>query len=111
MPRAKRLIEHEVTLNGHKLVWRLHREQQNSTVDGWVGVSIHVRVAEGTRKELYLEFPAVKTQKIGYTRTDHAILNIRAKVVEQSILLAMEHGWDPESRGKPFFFMLDEPPY
>ena len=33
-------------------------------------MAIHVRVAEGARRELHMEYPPVKTQKNGYTRID-----------------------------------------
>jgi hypothetical protein len=110
MPRTKRQIEHAVTVRGVALLWRLHREQQCCGEDGWKGVAIHVTVAQGARRELHLEYPAVKTQKIGYTRTDRAVVNIRAVRVEEHIVQAMDAGWDPESRGKPFIYVLDELP-
>jgi len=34
MPRAKRSIQFAITLDGHSLIWRLHREQQWFTEDG-----------------------------------------------------------------------------
>ena len=71
MPRAKRSIESTVTIDGISLIWHLHREQQWSTDDGWRGMAIHVRVAEGARRELHMEYPPVKTQKNGYTRIDY----------------------------------------
>ena len=110
MPRSKRSIEHSITVDGVKLVWNLHREQQLTTDEGWRGISIHVRVAESdkVRRDLHLEYPAVKTQKIGFTRTDRVVVNIRPAVVEQHIRQAMEGGWDPTSRGKPFIWVLDE---
>jgi len=58
MPRAKRSIEAAVTIDGFSLIWHLHREQQFSEEDGWRGLSIHVKVAEGVRRELHLEYPA-----------------------------------------------------
>src|SRR5215469_1581285 len=111
MPRAKRQIEHTVEINGFRLIWRLHREQHFSYEDSWKGVAIHVSVAEGTRKELYLEYPAVQTQKMTKTGTDHAVINIRPVKVREHILQAMEAGWDPEARGKPLYYYLDELPY
>ena len=92
-------------------MWRLHREQHLSSEEGWKGVAIHVTVAEGVRKELHLEYPAVQTQKMVRTPTDHAVINIRPGKVQEHILQAMEAGWDPEARGKPFYYFLDELPY
>jgi hypothetical protein len=110
MPRAKRSIESALTIDGFKLNWRLHREQQWSTADGWRGVAIHVTVAEGVRRELFLEYPAVKTQKVGFTRTDFVRQNISPAKVEAHIQQAMAAGWDPASRGKPFVYEVAELP-
>jgi len=110
MPRSQRNLEESITVGGVALIWRLHREQQWCTADGWKGVSIHVRVAEGIRRELHLEYPAVKTQKLGYTRTDRVVVNIRPAKVLHHIGEAMEAGWDPASRGKPFVFEVSELP-
>ena len=110
MPRSKRQIEHAVTLRGIALTWWLHREQQWCGEDGWRGVAIHVMVAEGTRRELHLEYPAARTQKIDHTRTDRAIINIRPVKVVEHIAQAIDAGWDPNSRGKPFIHELDELP-
>jgi hypothetical protein len=52
----------------------------------------------------------VKTQKVGYTRTDFVRQNISPAKVQAHIRQAMEAGWDPESRGKPFVFEVDELP-
>jgi hypothetical protein len=110
MPHAKRSVQAAITIDGFSLIWRLHREQQLCTTDGWKGVAIHVSVAEGVRRELHLEYPAVKTQKVGYTRTDFVRQNISPAKVQAHIRQAMEAGWDPESRGKPFVFEVDELP-
>jgi len=93
-----------MTIDGFVLVWQLHREQQWSTADGWKGVAIHVCVADKARRELHLEYPAVKTQKNGWTRVDPARPGISSAKVEAHVRQAMAAGWDPESRGKPFVF-------
>ena len=98
MPRTKRSIQVATTIDGFSLIWHLHREQQLTTAEGWKGVAIHVRVAEGVRKELWLEYPAVMTQKVGFTRTDFVQQNISPAKVEAHIRRAMEAGWNPESK-------------
>jgi hypothetical protein len=110
MPHAKRSIQAATTIDDFPLIWHLHREQQWCTADGWRGVAIHVKVAEGVRRELYLEYPAVMTQKIGYTRNDSVLQNISPAKVKAHIRQAMEAGWDPGSRGKPFVYEVDELP-
>ncbi len=110
MPHAKRSVQAAITIDGFLLIWRLRREQQLCTTDGWKGVAIHVSVAEGVRRELHLEYPAVKTQKVGYTRTDFVRQNISPAKVQAHIRQAMEAGWDPESRGTPFVYEVAELP-
>jgi len=97
-------------IDGHSLIWRLHREQQLSTDDGCKGMAIHARVAEGVRRELHLEYPLVKTQKNGYTRIDPVRPGIVAAKVAAHIREAMTAGWDPDSRGKPFVYQVGELP-
>src|ERR1700690_3834892 len=97
MPRTKRAIQATVTIDGLSLIWHLHREQQLSTADGWRGVAIHVKVAEGVRRELHLEYPAVKTQKVGSTRIDFVKQNISPAKVSAHIRQAIEAGYDPGS--------------
>ena len=63
MPRAKRSIQAAMNIDGFSLIWNLHREQQWFTADGWKGIAIHVSVAEGARRELFLEFPPVGTER------------------------------------------------
>ena len=110
MPRPKRSIEAKVTVDGFALIWRLHREQQWFTADGWMGVSIHVRVAEGVKRELFLEYPAVPMEKPGWTRQEPLQQKIAPKKVEEHIRQAMAAGWNPESRGKPFVYQVSELP-
>jgi hypothetical protein len=112
MPRAKRSIQSETQIDGVSLIWRLHREQQWCTADRWKGVAIHVMVAEGAHRELFLEYPTVvRTQRSGYIRTGWSVRpTILAAKVEAHIRRAMEAGWDPGSRGKPFVFQVDELP-
>ncbi len=110
MPRTKRSIQAAVTIDDFPLIWHLHREQQLSTADGWRGVAIHVKVAEGVHRELYLEYPAVMTQKVGFTRTDFVKQNVSPAKVAAHIRLAIEAGYDPGSRGKPFVYEVAELP-
>jgi hypothetical protein len=110
MPRAKRSIQSAVAIDGFSLIWRLYREQQWCTADRWKGVAIHVSVAAGARRELYLEYPPVRTHKVGYTRVDPVQQRISPAKVEAHIRQAMEAGWDPSSRGKPFVYQVPELP-
>jgi len=110
MPRAKRSIQAALSINDLSLIWHLHREQQWCTADGWKGLAIHVKMAEGAHRELILEYPTVRTQKPGYLRTDPARPTIVPAKVGAQIREAIRAGWDPESRGKPFVYQVPELP-
>jgi hypothetical protein len=110
MPRAKRSIHSAITIDGFSLLWNLHREQQWFTADGWKGVAIHVKVAEGVRRELFLEFPPVLTQKTENNKDAPPRVPVSAAMVEAGIREAMAAGWDPESRGQPCFYQVSELP-
>ena len=73
-------------------------------------MAIHVMVAEGAHRELYLEYPAVKTPKVGFAKTDFVLQSIASAKVEAHIRQAMNAGWDPESRGKPYVYEVNELP-
>jgi len=74
----------------------------------WRGVAIHVKVAEGVRRELYLEYPAVQTQKISFTR----------RILSSRISLEQKWSSHPQAmRGlgsrfarKPYVYEVDELP-
>ena len=110
MPRAKRSIQGATTIDGFPLIWHLHREEQRIAPEGWRGISIHVRVAEITRRELFLEYPSAITREVGWIRTEPARPAVTAAKVESHIREAMAAGWNPDSRGKPFVYEVSELP-
>ena len=110
MLRPKRSIQSEMNIDGLSLEWNLHREQGWCGEDRWKGMAIHVQVAGVARRELLLEYPPVRTQKDGWSRVDLRRPAIQAKRVESHIRAAMEAGWDPNSRGKPFVYQVSELP-
>jgi hypothetical protein len=109
MSRPKRQIGTSIEIDGVRLNWRLHREQQYFT-DGWQGVSIHVQNEKNAHRDLHLEYPLVPMQKQNRERADFVQVQISAKKVEAHIRQAITAGWDPESRGKPFVFEVPELP-
>jgi hypothetical protein len=110
MRNVKRSIQAAVTIGGTPLIWNLHREQQGGGAEDVVGLAIHVKVAEGVRRELHLEYLAIDPQKPGKMWSAPPRPTIVAARVVEHIREAMEAGWDPESRGKPFIYYLDELP-
>jgi hypothetical protein len=110
MPRAKRSVEAVIVVDGFSLKWHLHREQEWSTANGGKGVSIHAKATEGTFRELVLEYPPVNSQKTGWIRAEPVQQHIQPKRIEGHIRLAIEAGWNPASRGKPFVYHVAELP-
>jgi hypothetical protein len=110
MRNTKRAIQSSVTIDGIPLIWRLHREQNWTDDDKAVGLAIHVEVVGLVRRELYLEYPAVRKQQNGHA----PVLTIRPPIVAAKVAdhirEAIAAGWDPESRGKPFVYEVAELP-
>ena len=111
MRNTKRAIQTSVTIDGMLLIWRLHREQNWTDDHKAVGLAIHVQVVGLVRRELYLEYPAVRKQQNGYATP---VLTIRPPIVAAKVAdhirEAITAGWDPESRGKPFVYEVAELP-
>jgi hypothetical protein len=111
MRNTKRSIQSSVTIEGVPLVWRLHREQNWTDDEKAVGLAIHVQVVGPVRRELYLEYPAVRKQQNGYAGPALTFRpTIAAAKVAAHIREAMAAGWDPASRGKPFVYEVAELP-
>ena len=108
---TKRSIQSSVTIDGFPMMWELHREQNWSADQNPTGMAIHVRVVGPVRRELYLEYPAVRKQSDG---EDGPVQTLRLPISEPKVAdhirEAMAAGWDPESRGKPFVYEVEDLP-
>jgi hypothetical protein len=103
----KRVIKETVTIDGLELVWELRSEPQFTTEHGHKGLCISVRLATGVRRELILEYPSTEKKQTGFAHApEHP--RIIPKVVEADIRRAIEAGWRPASRGRPFIFLVPE---
>ena len=108
---TKRSIQSAVTIDGLPMKWELHREQNWSADHNPTGMAIHVWVVGPARRELFLEYPAVRKQADGEDGPVQTLrLPISAPKVAEHIREAMAEGWDPESRGKPYVCEMSEPP-
>ena len=107
MARQKRAVNGKVAVDGVSYGWILRREPQWSPVHGWVGVVITVEPEEEPRKQLVIEYPIPDDWKpagpMGHRLQRPAIDS--ADFPEQ-IAQALDAGWDPTSRGKPFVFVV-----
>ena len=114
--RRKREITGKLTVDGVVLCWEVRSEPQFNTTDGDIGMRLTIE-AEGVvtarnplapknkaHRELILEYPFEKRQKKPSRFPDRP--KIDSVALTADIRLAMEAGWEPLSRGRPFVFAL-----
>ena len=114
--RRKREITGKLTVDGVVLCWEVRSEPQFNTTDGDIGMRLTVQ-AEGVitarnplvpknkaHRELILEYPFEKRQRKPSRFPDRPKIDPVALTAD--IRLAMEAGWEPLSRGRPFVFAL-----
>lgn len=108
MPKfKKRVIKENVTIDGFDLVWELRSDPLYTSELGYRGLCIAVRMAEGVKRELIMEYPAPKKRPAGLAHVpEHP--KIIPEVVEADIRRAMDAGWNPASRGRTFTFPVPD---
>lgn len=100
-------IDALLTVDGIDLRWHLHSEPQITSEFGPKGRRYSIRAAEGTKRELILEFPFPKeTAKRKPVSPQSA--KILPNILEDGIRQAIEAGWRPQSRGRVFNFRIEE---
>ncbi len=100
--RKKRELGGELTVGGFPLRWSLKSEQIWDPHGAHTGLRLSVERADENHRELVLEYPFQEMPggKIERPMPDSHRL-------ESDIRAAMEAGWKPKSRGRPFVFVLD----
>ena len=108
--RRKRTIEGSTTLDGNKLEWELLSEPQysNNGEGQRIGMRIGVHLAQASTRELIIEYPYPLDRK-GYPKPVPQRPQVSGPMVEKSIRDALDSGWDPQSRGKPFVLLAEKP--
>lgn len=100
---------HAVTIDGYELVWHVESQPRYTTENGHEGLRIFARLAsDSIRRELRLEFPIAK-EDLARPRGGAYLpepIKIVPATIEAGIRLALEAGWNPTSRGRPFNFQL-----
>jgi hypothetical protein len=104
--KKKRNIGGTVTVGDVALTWSIRSEPQWNTTAGDIGLRLSVTAAEGRHRELILQYPFVKRQKGASRFPDKP--RVDPIHLAADIGLAMEAGWNPKSRGRPFELILDE---
>lgn len=107
MVGQSRIVEGRVSVEGEDYLWSLRREPQWSAAHkAWVGVVITVEPAEAPQKQLVIEYPMPedwKPPKGSAPRMSKA--SIDSSDFANQIAQALEAGWNPASRGKPFIYV------
>lgn len=104
MRNAKRTEEGTISVDGEAFAWRLHREPQWCTADGWRGMVIAIRHADGQREALVeWPMPKVASNSVPYRQRP----KIDALLLNQAVTAAIQAGWEPLSRGKCVSVLVD----
>jgi hypothetical protein len=92
-----------ITVRGIEYEWHVHRVGGSSSAyDNYRGLAIAVVLAAGRTKELRVEFPF---KEYGYKLpTPKAAFERRLEAI---VVEALDAGWEPESRGKPFVYQVE----
>ena len=104
--RRRRDLGGSLVVENYPLRWTLRSEQIWNASGDHVGLRLSVAAAEGNHRELILQYPFVKRQKSASRFPDKPRVDPVNLVAD--IGLAMEAGWKPKSRGRPFELILDE---
>jgi hypothetical protein len=113
--RKKRDIGGIITVDEVPLRWSVKSEPIRSDTDGDIGLRLSVVRHDETKtrhgdlkawRELILQYPFEKKQHHASRFPDKP--KVDPAVLTHAIRLAMEAGWEPASRGRPFELMLEE---
>jgi hypothetical protein len=99
--RKKRELGGTLEIDGFPLRWSLKSEQMWDPGGEHVGLRLSVERSDENHRELVLEYPFREMPGGKIERPD-----IDPRRLEGDIRRAMEAGWKPKSRGRPFFFQL-----
>ena len=101
--RRKRELGGSLEVEGYPLRWSLKSEQIWSPKGEHVGLRLSVERQDEAHRELVLEYPFQEGARIERPDIDRDRLG-------RDIRQAMEAGWNPKSRGRPFHFVLPPGP-
>jgi len=86
----------DVTIDGTEYRWNFKRGAR-ATRDGLLGHSLYVFVADGTGRDLILDFPYGELGSVDRYNDHSAVV----EALRECVPLALRAGWNPEKRGKP----------
>jgi hypothetical protein len=97
--RRKRDLTGTLVVDGYPLRWTLKSEQIWNPAGDHTGLRLSVERCDESHRELILEYPFREMPGGKMERPD-----IKVEQIEGDIRRAMEAGWKPKSRGRPFYF-------
>jgi len=96
-----------ITIDGYELMWTPVRETQWSSQDDYQGIAISVVQAGPARKELLLKYPFLGAKPNGHWHIPEKA-KITPQIVEAGIREALAGGWDPNSRGRTYTWLVED---
>jgi len=97
--RKKRELGGKLVVEAYPLRWSLKSEQIWSPAGDHVGLRLSVEREDEAHRELVLEYPFQEGSRIARPDIDRDRLGA-------DIRRAMDAGWNPKSRGRPFYFAV-----
>jgi len=110
----KRNLSGTITVDGVPLIWNIKSEPAWGTSDGDIGLRLSVMkhddtlTRHGERKawrELILQFPFERKQRHASRFPEKP--KVTPEALTAGVRLAIEAGWSPDSRGRPFELVLE----
>ncbi len=96
-----------ITVDGVPYVWSVRRLPQYSPQHGWVGLVITVEPASRPQRVLVIEYPMPPDwEPLGPMSRRVARPEIKSDDFPNQIRAALDAGWDPAARGKPFNYVV-----
>jgi hypothetical protein len=112
--RTNRKLGGQLTVDGIALIWHVKSEPAWGTTHGDIGLRLSVMkydealTRHGERKvwrELVLQFPFGKQRHASRFPEKP---KVTADMLTAGVRLAIEAGWSPDGRGRPFELVLEE---
>lgn len=101
MKQQKMIVE----VDGLEYVYWISRDPQWCHEDGWQGVQVTVELAKRPNKQLLIQLPFSIESRASTPHMQRP--KIADNDVEGYIKAAIESGWAPESKGKPYRYLVE----
>jgi len=100
-----RALSGAVQVDGREYEWKLRREPQWCTVDGWKGMTVALRQRDEQR-EAILQFPMPPARR-SKLQPQLRRPQVNSRIIENGVRAALGAGWNPNSRGKAVVVEVD----